>query len=247
MTKNKIEGLKVVTPKPVKDLHANILLYGEPKTGKSTGAASAPGPILYLNADAPNALVFARRTHGNDKITEVKVEGHATLLAAGRAIEKGEFETVVIDTVGETYREVLDAASSRALRPQVQFYGDTGTHIERFCRWLCEQPVNVVFVCHEQKTPDEETGVIERMPYTGTKSSVLAAKLLAMVDVIGYTGRVEGEGDEPDRYMATLVPAPGRRGGDRFGVLGRARDLNLSEWVGLARESAAQQPQKEGK
>lgn len=44
---------------PLTEAHMNILLYGPPKTGKTVGAATAPGPILYLNADRPNATRYA--------------------------------------------------------------------------------------------------------------------------------------------------------------------------------------------
>ena len=40
----------------------NVLLYGPPKSGKSTAAATAPGPILWLNAEGAGALGYARKT-----------------------------------------------------------------------------------------------------------------------------------------------------------------------------------------
>jgi len=59
---------------------------------------------------------------------------------------------------------------------------------------------------------------------------------MGLVEVIGYCAFVEGgeleDGTEvPDRYMAQLVQRKGRRAGDATGVLGKARELNLTEWV----------------
>jgi hypothetical protein len=39
----------------------NVLLYGPPKSGKSTAAATAPGPILWVSAEGPGALAYARK------------------------------------------------------------------------------------------------------------------------------------------------------------------------------------------
>lgn len=234
-------GLEYVTP--TADPHLNILLYGPPKTGKTMGAASAPGPVLYLNADTPQATRYAHASYpGNLK--EARVTGLDTLFKAAEAVEAGEFKSVVVDPVSDVHRVILEQLSGRALSPQIQQYGDTSTHLERFCRWLCEQPVNAIFVCHETSVKDESSGQFERLPYTGTNNPAIGAKLMAVVDVIGYTGVVEGEGDEAPKYMATLVNSRGRRGGDRFGVLGQARETNLSEWVELAREIAPKQAQE---
>lgn len=237
-------ALEFVKPHP--DPNANILLYGPPKSGKTVGAASAPGPILYLNADRPNATRFA---HGlRDDLFEIRVEGLETLIKTAGAIESHDFKTVVVDPVAEVYRIVLEAMSGRALHPKIQDYGDTGTHVERFCRMLCEHPINAVFVAHEIVVQNEESGGFETLPFVSTKSGspVFAAKLMAMVDVIGYTGIVPGEGDQETRYMAQLINARGRRGGDRFGVLGDARELNLSEWIELARQSTTEKEQLNG-
>lgn len=228
----------------------NICLYGGPKVGKSTGAASAPGRILYVNADTQNALRFARQ-RSSQEIGEVKATGLQTLISVIHALEgKHDFATVVIDPVGELYRVVLEDLSGRALTPQIQDYGAAGTHVERFCRALCEnQSVNVVFVLHEMKEKNEEDGSFERLPFASTKSgsAVAAAKLMAMVDVIGYCGILEGEGDAEDRYVAQLIDAKGRRGGDRTGKLGKLRDLDLSEWVAVAQDATVAQTTTESR
>lgn len=220
------------------DLHVNFLLYGPPKTGKTAGADSAPGRILHLNGDRPNAIRYAKSVYG-DKVDFAKITGLQTLADATHAAESGEYATIVVDTVGEMYRIVLEDLTGRAMRPQVQWFGDTGIHIERFCRHLCELPVNVVLVCHEVTFEDEE--VPDRRPFTGSRSNpVLGEKLMAMVDVFGYTGtRQEGEGDNlKTEYMVQLVDGAGRHGGSRFrDVLGVGRELDLTEWITAIRDS----------
>jgi hypothetical protein len=222
--------------------HLNILLYGAPKTGKTVGASSAPGPILYLNAERPNAVRYARKLHG-DNMKVVKVKGLDTMIATGEELlaNPDKWETVVIDPMGEFYRLILEGLSGRALSPAINLYGDTGTHLERFCRFLCDGPYNAVFICHELNEKDEEGGHFERVPFSTTKSgsAAFSNKLMAMVDVIGYTGIDQGDGDGPPRYLAQLIASKGRSGGDRFGALGKTREVNLTEWVQLARDSIA--------
>lgn len=237
-------GLTFVVPHDEPNM--NILLYGAPKTGKTVGASSVPGPVLYLNGDRPNATRFAHGLRGDD-LREVRVEGLQTIIDATHELESGDYRSVVVDPVSDVYRLILEDLSGRALSPQIQQYGDTGTYLERFCRELCEKPVNTVFVCHETAVKDEDSGGFERLPFTGTSNPALGAKLMAMVDVIGYTGVVAGEGDTPPQYVAQLINGKGRRGGDRFGVLGPMRDLNLGEWVSLAKKATAQKGKKEGK
>ena len=149
-------------------------------------------------------------------------------------------KTVVLDPVGDARRILLEEMSNRALRPPIQLQGDANIHIERFCRALCELDVNVVVVAHELATKDEEAGGFERVPFTGTKNPALGNQLIQMVDVIGYCGVVEGEDGADPRYMAQLISGNGRKGGDRFDVLGKARDLNLSEWHSLINESGGE-------
>jgi hypothetical protein len=60
---------------------------------------------------------------------------------------------------------------------------------------------------------------------------------MGMVDVIGYCGVQTDEG-EP-RYVAQLLPGGGRRGGDRFNVLGAVREVDLTEWFDLMDRAAA--------
>ena len=216
----------------------NVLLYGPPKVGKTNGACTAPGKVALLNCDLPNATWFARSRH--PQVDEIVFEGYATIKEIGVAINQGSFpyDTVIVDPVNELYRLILEGVSKAAVSPPLPAYQATGVHVERFCRGLCRSPdVNAVFVLHELPVKDEATGNFERLPNTGTSNPALGQKLMGMVDVIGYCGVQVDEG-EP-RYMAQTLPGGGRRGGDRFNVLGAVREVDLTEWFDLMDRAAA--------
>jgi hypothetical protein len=241
--------LKIVPPPQDGDpiaTNANILLYGPPKIGKSTAAASAPPRVLYANCDLPNAMLNPRKMYGAN-VDEVRVEGLQTLVDITNAIKAGlrdgdlPWKTLVVDPMHDLYRILVEDLSDRAARPSLPLIGDAQTHIERFCRQMCELPINTVFVAHETSTKNEVAGSVEAIPFSGTTNDRPAGKLMGMVDIIGYCGVVEVEGQVS--YQAQIVAANGRRAGDRFDALGKVRSLDLGEWFRLITDSQATEQQ----
>jgi hypothetical protein len=210
--------------------------------------------VLYLNAERPTAARFARTLYGAEKIREVKLRSPLTHPdePPSRALDEaylylrngGEGEqTVVVDSIGELFRVLLEEATGGG-KPTLPQYGDVTTKVERFCRSLCDLPLSTVLVAHEQAIKDEEIGIFERLPVTGTSNPMLGVKLMAMVDIVGYCGRLEATQEgQADVHMAQLVTANGRRGKDGSGVLGKTRPLDLTEWIQTAAATVAPIPQ----
>jgi hypothetical protein len=256
--------LETMRPAPVlgERPHLNILLYGPGKSGKTTGALSGDDTKLMLNFDQPNSTYFARtfrdprgligepvmppfeagKMHTETLLNEVAVYYQ-------RYLEEGKeppLKTCVADPIGQLHRRLLEDISRRAVRPSRDAYGDVSKIIERWCRFMCEvAPCNFVMVCHDRPIKDEETGGFERLPFTGTSNPDLGQRLIEMADIVGYTGRVDREDGEPE-YVAQLFNGNGRRGGDRFGVLGDFRPLDLAEWLQAITAASASVP-NEGK
>jgi hypothetical protein len=208
--------LEFIKPKD-EVIHPNVLLYGPPKSGKTTGACSAPGGVMLVNADLPNATRHAHRLDTEGRIMEVALKGMGTLLDVHQAIHgqgQGDarmIDAVVIDPIGELHRRLLEEESKRAIRPTLNQYGDVSVHLERFCRALCELPA-------------------------------LGQKLMGMVDIVGYCGVAEAD-DGTRTYLAQTVNSEGRRGGDRFAVLGDFAPLDLTAWFELIRTEQPHHPE----
>jgi len=192
--------------------------------------------MLVLNAEGEGALRKAREIHGDTKLREVAVTGKNILDEAYLYLRerKGAEQTVVIDTVGEVYRILLEEIGGE--RPTLHNYGDVNTIVERFVRALRDLSINVVLVCHEELVTDGTTGETMRQPVTGGKK--LPGQLMAQVDVVAYAGVVTHD-DGRVEYQAQLVAANGRHAKDRSGRLGSVRKVDLSEWIGLATKPAA--------
>ena len=238
--------------------HLSILAYGSPGTGKTafacSGAYSGDGGVLLLNLDRKARTRFARskKRDPEGRIHEIaippfeavdgKVKRHVLDLMGeiSRSVAEPQdfFDWVVIDPIGELYRRLLEEESNRAIHLGTQGLNmrlAVTTHIERFCRFLADCPINSVFVCHELTEKDEATETFERLPFTGTTNTNLSGKIMAMVDIVAYTG-VKQQEDGSKHYLAQLYPGGGRRGKDGFDALGDSRELDLAEWVRVIRE-----------
>jgi hypothetical protein len=231
-----------VTPEPAWRT-LNALIYGGAGSGKSTGASTAPGPILYLNLDGPNAIRFARTKVGDDRFREVLVSTKGEMDDAIRYLmrEDADERTVVIDPVGELYRILVEHfAGGPGKKPEIQHFGEAGDYIERLSRVLRDHPVNVVWIAHELTIRDEATGTLERLPFTGSSSNPkLGRKIAGHVDVVAYA-EPQVAADGSVSYVALVGPGhTGRKTAkDRTDVLGPTAPLSVGQWLRKAQAEA---------
>ena len=233
-------GLTFVEAPPVPE-HVNVLAYGPPGAGKSTFAATSPGPILWVNAEGPGALAYARKTAAQrgTEILEVRLDESQPVrdvlrevIRYVRSTPEGQPRpsTVVVDTIGKVrdllIAQIVKPGSSQSLRQ----FGQVADVVGRFVAALRDLPVNLVLIAHED-VADAEGGDRIVRPLIGGK---LTEQIPGEVDIVTYCGVARDEQGRA-RYMGQLVEARGRRAKDRSGALGEVRDLDLSEWIAVYR------------
>ena len=207
----------------------NVLLYGPAGAGKSTAAASAPGPVMFIILEGPNALHFARKTAraADTEILEVRVDWgedpRAYFREAFAAAKERGVNTIVIDTLGKLRDGIAFSIGGES--PSLPQWGQVGKAMTTILRELRDSDMNTILICHE-RVLDSDTGDRIVEPLVGGKTTTEA---MAEVDVIAYCGAVRDENGT--RYLAQLVESKGRRAKDRSGALGDVVELDLTDLI----------------
>lgn len=217
----------------------NVLLYGPVKQGKSTAAATAPGPLLWVNAEGPNSLDYARkiaRGRGT-QILEVRIEQASDVrdllrqvLRYVKAPDGAAPATVVVDTIGKVREALARQLVTPGSNKSMQQWQQVATVLREFVRVLRDAPVNLVLIAHESVEDAEDERIVR--PLIG---GVLTEEIPGEVDVVAYAGTAIDDETGEVSYLGQLAPARGRRTGDRSGGLGRVRPLDLTEWLAAYR------------
>lgn len=221
----------------------NVLLYGPAKSGKSTAAATAPGPIVWVSAEGPGALAYARKTahERGTKIQEVRVRrGEDTRALLRRVIEHVRMgieprpKTIVIDTIAKVRERLIGEIVVPGASNSIQQFGEVARILREFVEILRDEPVNLIIVAHHDPSDADGQRIVQ--PLIG---GALTQVIPGEVDVIAYTHSFKDEESGQRRYVGQLVEAKGRIAGDRSGGLGAVRDLDLTEWLATYRAALA--------
>jgi hypothetical protein len=220
---------------PAAPTTANFLLYGPPKSGKSTAAATAPGPILWVSAEGPGALGYARKVarQRGIEIHEVRVtRGADTRVVLRDVIQhvrsgaEPQIQTVVVDTIAKVRERLIAEIVVPGAKNSIQQFGEVARVLREFVEIMRDEPVNLVLIAHQDVADAEGDRIVQ--PLIG---GALTQVIPGEVDVIAYTHSFKDEESGERRYVGQLVEAKGRIAGDRSGGLGTVRDLNLSDWL----------------
>ncbi len=225
-----------------------MILFGEPSSGKSTMCGTAPKPFLVLDTEAGSKYVRAFKNkvkwnplthHWNEVYKDgvdavvVNVLDYQTLVQAYEYLNNTEhpFKTVVIDSLTETQKRLVDAVAGTD-SPTLAQWGTIGRHLEdliRKFRDLTEHPKHpiqtVIFTCLAHLNAGQTR------PYL--KGS-LELSLPAFVDVVAYLYAENVNGEMKHRTL--LVPANNIIAKDRTGALvdeygAIVEDANITEWL----------------
>jgi len=205
------------------------IIFGKPKTGKTTLACQWPDPLL-VDIEGGTAFVAVPQFPLKRLVSE---GGNCLVILRSlyTSLQKnpGKFKTVIFDTADELFKMIASPYKKDGIIPlkayQQIYEGFTGI-IESFKAL----GIDVVLTAHEKQIIDEDSGAITET--TVALSGKLAADTGGRVDEIIYLTikQVPIEGTDPNekqmrqaRYAVCQPTAHARLGlimaGDRSGVL----------------------------
>lgn len=161
-----------------------MLIYGQPGTGKTSMALSAPNPVMF---DFDGGI---QRVNVAFQCPTLQVKNWEEVLSALEELKSGDVEckTIIVDTAGKMLNFMSDYImrndSKMKMRDgslSLKGYGARKVMFQSFLRDVSMIGKNIVFVAHEREEKDGETKIVR--PEIGGSS---AGDLIKELDLVGY-------------------------------------------------------------
>ena len=194
-----------------------MTIYGQGGTGKTTLATTSPKPILIDSEQGSKAL----GARGID-VPVVHVKSWSDVQEAWTLVrDSKEYETVVIDPIGEFLDLLLEQVKSGG-DMSLKKWGEAKDRMRKFIKAIKESGKHVVFVAHEKEEKDDEQ--VLRRPLLQAN---LWQELANMCDVVGHL-RVDAQGKRTLRVQ----PEPKVYAKDRYAALDELiQEPNIAKMV----------------
>jgi len=179
--------------------YLKMLIYGDPKVGKTTFAGTAPSPLFL--AVEPGTVVLVKNEENRARFKDTKVIDLTNMTMFNRivsALNAGQMpdrKTIVLDTLSEFQHRVLMQWTGHAMNagltkldnayaPEWPEFNSTTNILKKAIWELRDVKRHVIVLCHCRDDKDKTRGglSIDRpalMP-------ALGASLTAMFNLVGY-------------------------------------------------------------
>lgn len=209
----------------------SMLIYGDPKSGKTWFAASASeleelSPVLLIDVEG-GASAIARDWKNVDVIA---VDSHEQLEAVldGLVNTSHKYKTVILDTLGVAMDRAEKFFEAKPENRGNRFgkWGDLKDWVTQTARKLHAAPFLAIMIAHAQDEKDEQTGAVKIVPMlSGSSKNTLPA----IPDIIGY---MAGETvDEGTRRVLHLESSDRLVSGNRFGLPGLLPEPSMKKII----------------
>lgn len=209
----------------------SMLIYGDPKTGKTWLAASAAeveelSPVLLIDIEG-GASAIARDWKDVDVIA---VDSHEQLEAVldGLLTTEHKYKTVILDTLGVAMDRAEKFFEAKPENRGNRFgkWGDLKEWVTQTARKLHAAPFLSIMLAHAQDEKDEQTGAVKIVPMlSGSSKNTLPA----IPDIIGYmTGEIAEDGIHRVLYLQSSERLVS---GNRFGLPGALPDPSMKKII----------------
>ncbi len=209
-----------------------ILVYGDPKRGKSWFAASAAevaelSPVLVIDTEGGSSAI-ARDWKDVDVIN---VKSHEEFDSVVKTLISTEhkYKTVIIDTLGVAMDRAEKFFGEKPENKNNKFgkWGDLKEWVTDMTRKLHSAPFLSILVAHAQDDKDDQTGAVKIVPLLpGSAKNTLPS----IPDIIAYMG---AEVDDKGVLHRVLYLESSERlvSGNRFGLPARLVDPSMKKII----------------
>ena len=175
----KIKNLKEIKKEGNPTL--NMIIYGDSGVGKTTLAATAAklGKVLYIDAEAGSKFIDEKFA---ENIDILKLENASQLEEVLKSKELDNYETVVLDSITEIMKKMIDLVKGTKERPTLQDWGTIITKMETYFRRFRDLGKNVLLVA--LTTEKDDDGIILKRPSLSGKN--LPSDIIGFQDVCLY-------------------------------------------------------------
>jgi len=209
----------------------SILLYGDPKNGKTWLAASASevaslAPVLLIDVEG-GASAIARDWKDVDVIA-VNTHQQLDAVLEGLLSAEHKYKTIIIDTLGVAMDRAEKVFGEKPENKGNKFgkWGDLKDWTTQTVRKLHGAPFLTILIAHAQDEKDDQTGAVKIVPMlAGSTKNTLPA----IPDIIGYLTAEKTE--DGVKRVLHLESSDRLVSGNRFGLPAKMYEPSMKKII----------------